>query len=353
MKRMPLIALTSLILTTPVITIIMTFCMCLALSSYIPASSIDWRDDYINRYKGDIEALGQGSMLVKSTDASEPNTIYAVYMNDSLASTVFSVIQGDTAAIDSYNELASTLDTFAGMYYVFATTYNPDAHLTVCFIHPLDHDKMLYLNTDGVRTYDALEVFTQATVPPSEPPAAETPAPSSGTETYDLDLTAGHYVGGLGIPTGRYTLTWVANNGNVYSPRSVNEIFREDRTTVYNNFDFYSGTELTVSGTLVLHIHTDNADFSKIKQRVIKKEVETVLAPGNYIAGTDFPEGTYFITAYEGHGNVYSHEADVNTIISTEPEAGHSIYQYNYATFSVGDSLEVSSCTIKLVPAGD
>lgn len=312
----------------------------------------DWRDAYINEYSKDVEALGQGCQLIKSADASEPNTIYMVYQNDSLSASLVSIVQGDKETIAGYSELTSTLDAFSDMYYLFATTYNPDAHLTVCFLHPLDHNKMLYLNTDGVRTYDAMQEFTQAAEAPSETPAENSPAPSSGTETYDLDLTAGHYVGGLGIPTGRYTLTWVANSGNVHSPLTVNEIFREDKTTVFNNFDFGMGTELEVSGGLVLHIHTDNAHFDGIRQRVIEKEVETVLPPGNYFAGTDFPEGTYFITAYEGHGNVHSYEAGVNEIISTEPD-GHSIYQYNYATFATGDPLEVSSCTIKLVPAGD
>ena len=171
-------------------------------------------------------------------------------------------------------------------------------------------------------------------------------------ESYDLDLSDGHYVGGLGIPTGIYTLTLVSGHGNVYSKGSINEIFGQDKTTIYNNFNFSDGVELNISGALTIHIHSDAADFGSVRQRQIVNEQEAILPPGTYTAGFDFYSGTYFICAYEGSGNVYSHDADVNEIISVEPKEGHSVFQYNYATFEPDDTIEISRCTIKLIPAG-
>ena len=331
-----------------------TICLCLSLAFCIHASSDDWRDDFISKYGNEIEnEMGNDKCkVIKSTDMDD--YVYMIFSDSSLSSTVVSVVSGDQSAIEAYREFTQLLDAYASMYYIFMLPYNKNGYFSVNVLNPLDANKILYTNVNGETVYDALAEFTgtENSQTPTETPT-EAPAETPSAETYDLDLTAGHYIGGLGIPTGYYTLTWVANSGNVYSPMKVNEIFREEKTTVYNNYDFSAGTELNVSGSLVLHIHTDNADFSKVTQREIHNESETVLPPGNYVAGTNFPEGTYFITAYEGHGNVYSHEADVNEILSTEPEAGHSIYQYNYATFETGDSLEVSSCTIKLVPAGD
>ena len=331
-----------------VISATLTVVLAILMAVNVFASSADdWRGKFISDNSGTFyNSFGTKCFLTKPDDM--PDYIYAVYNDASMSSDILSVLGGDATAIANYNELKKTMDSFSSVYYDIVQGYNPNGHFVMALLNPLNSDKLLYVSTDGVATYDAMKE-QQATG--SETPS-ETPSESAGTETYDLDLSAGHYKGGLGIPTGTYTLTWVANSGNVYSPLKVNEIFREDRTTTYNNFEFSEGTELKVSGNLIVHIHSDNADFSKVKQREITTEVETVLAPGNYTAGTDFPEGTYFIQAYEGSGNVHSYEADVNEIINVEPN-GHGIYQYNYATFKTGYPLEVSGCTIKLVPAGE
>ena len=337
-----------------IISLIVTLCFGILFGVYIAsASSIDWRQEFINKYEQDIkEPFGDKVSVVAPSDMTD--TVCMVYSDDSLTSVLVSYLSGDTGVITAFDDLRDAINAYSAMYYIFVKTYDTNGHFSIYVLNPLDTNKILLNSVDGVMVYDALKESTSEPSSPTQDQAQQetTESATATTESYDLDLTAGHYIGGLGIPTGRYTLTWVANSGNVHSPMKVNEIFREDKTTVYNNFDFNTGTELEVSGGLVLHIHTDNARFDGIKQREIEKEVETILAPGNYIAGTDFPEGTYFITAYEGHGNIHSYEAGVNEIISTEPD-GRSIYQYNYATFAVGDPLEVSSCTVKLVPAGD
>ena len=205
-------------------------------------------------------------------------------------------------------------------------------------------------------TYDPIDIkYSDTITGTSDIPIAGTIDLSqiNHPEPYDLDLSAGHYTGGLGIPTGTYSINLVSGHGNVISrDGDINEIFGEGRTTYYNNFSFTPGIDLEISGSLIVHIQCDAADFGAIKQREIVNEEEKILYPGKYGAGYDFPSGTYFIQAYEGHGNVHSSEADINEILSVTPEEGHSIYQYNYATFKDGAILEISSCTIKLLPAG-
>lgn len=73
----------------------------------------------------------------------------------------------------------------------------------------------------------------------------------------------------------------------------------------------------------------------------------TTSKSGNYIAGTDFPAGTYDLEALSGGGNVQGD--GLNVIMGTHND---DLYTKNYDnhTFSDGDELTVSGVSIKLIP---
>ena len=153
-----------------------------------------------------------------------------------------------------------------------------------------------------------------------------------------------------GVPTYAYDYETAVNEDHVLVPYYNYEVktkFLDEGIT----YDDLSEEDKERYEDVIVHIHSDNVDFSNTKQREITTEAETVLTPGIYQAGYDFPVGTYYICAYEGRGNVISYGANVNKIMSVEPNENY-IYQYNYASFAEGTDLEIKGCTVILIPAG-
>lgn len=175
---------------------------------------------------------------------------------------------------------------------------------------------------------------------------------------FEIDVAAGFYTAGIDIPYGTYSLSAVSGSGNVHSRKcGLNEIMAnpKDEWSIdsYNGAKFDNGSILEISGDLVLHIKSDNAQINNMTLRAVSAEVQTDLSAGNYTAGTDFPIGTYNVTALEGSGNVHSREADLNEIFSIDATEGWGVSQVSNVKFEEGAVLEVSSCSIRLVPVGE
>lgn len=81
---------------------------------------------------------------------------------------------------------------------------------------------------------------------------------------------------------------------------------------------------------------------------VTGNETEFITAEsGIYIAGTDFPVGTYDLEAISGNGNVFA--GDLNEIMGSDSNDFY-ISTYDNYTFEEGEELEVSGVSLKLVP---
>ncbi len=86
---------------------------------------------------------------------------------------------------------------------------------------------------------------------------------------------------------------------------------------------------------------------------------EYTLTSGNYIAGTDFPAGTYNVEAVAGAGNVSSdnmYTGGIHAIMGTaeaDEAIGGNFYEQIYRNISLpkGTTLTVTSVTIKLTPS--
>lgn len=224
---------------------------------------------------------------------------------------------------------------------------------TPCYaadVSSLSYKELLQAYYDLEAKYNELAGI-EATEPAEETPADETTSP------FEATLGAGFYTAGLDIPCGTYTLTAVSGSGNVHSREAgINEIMAnptdEWSIDTYNGARFSSGSVLEVSGDLVLQISSDDSQLNNMTARVIGPEVQCDFGAGNYVAGVDFPVGTYNVVALEGSGNVHSSEADLNEIFSVEAD-GWGIYQVNNVKFEEGAILEISGCSIQLVPVGE
>ena len=118
-------------------------------------------------------------------------------------------------------------------------------------------------------------------------------------EHFEVDLSAGNYVAGVDIPAGTYNLTATSGSGNLSSSNmysgGLNEIMGspadEYTQETFNNLSLPEGETLSLTGTVVLHIVSEDAQTGNMTSRVIGSETQTDLSAGNYTAGTDFPAG--------------------------------------------------------------
>lgn len=179
---------------------------------------------------------------------------------------------------------------------------------------------------------------------------------NSVEESFETNLSCGFYIPGIDIPEGKYNLVAVSGSGNVYMHSSLNEIMSSEDKEYYiqtfNGADLSGDSPLVIKGDLVLNIKSDSAKTQEMSPREIGSEAQTDLSAGNYTAGTDFPVGAYNIVCTSGMGNIHSSEADVNEIINVDPN-GFGIDRINNASFSDGDTLEISGCSVQLQPVGE
>lgn len=82
-----------------------------------------------------------------------------------------------------------------------------------------------------------------------------------------------------------------------------------------------------------------------------------MLENGNYVAGEDFPAGTYDIEAVSGFGNVYSDNiiGGINAIMGVPSEDDFDMAEKKYSNISLpeGTTLTVSNVKVRLTRVGD
>ena len=86
-----------------------------------------------------------------------------------------------------------------------------------------------------------------------------------------------------------------------------------------------------------------------------KKSYSTKLGAGHYVAGVDFPAGTYNITAVSGAGNVSSSNmfsGGLNEIMSNKEDSLY-ISSYKNATFEPGTKLSITSSVVINITSRD
>ncbi len=179
-------------------------------------------------------------------------------------------------------------------------------------------------------------------------------------EPYTVKLTSGHYTSGIDFPAGTYSITALSGSGNVYSDNAfhggLNELMsgtkKDHYISEFKNCELPPGTVLSISGVKI-SISSDAADVAGRTARTTDLTKEVRLSAGNYIAGTDFPAGTYNVVAVSGSGNVWSSNAldgGLNEIMSDTAD-DHYLLEFKNVNLSDGIELKISGMTIKLVPS--
>lgn len=98
----------------------------------------------------------------------------------------------------------------------------------------------------------------------------------------------------------------------------------------------------------------DKLAEEKRKEDELKKQKEleartVTLGNGTYLVGKDIPEGVYDIYAVKGGGNVMS-SSGINLIMGIEGEENFYQREEQNAALKDGDTIELSSVTVKFVP---
>ncbi len=179
-------------------------------------------------------------------------------------------------------------------------------------------------------------------------------------EAFETTLSSGHYTSGIDFPSGTYTIVATDGSGNVSSSNmfsgGLNELMAKKADDMYisefKNAKLEEDTVLSIGGNLTVKLTTKAADTAGMTSRNNEATEEVELSSGNYVAGTDFTSGVYDIILVKGSGNVSSsnmYNGGLNEIMGT----GDDMYikEFKNASFSDGDTLELSGLTVKLVPS--
>lgn len=193
-----------------------------------------------------------------------------------------------------------------------------------------------------------------------QPSAAPASSAVTALKPYSVELSSGHYTSGIDFPAGTYTITAVKGNGNVSTSNmysgGLNAVMGVKGGDMYQkefkNAKIPDGEVLSVSGVTVKISSAGNVN-TQLKKRENTATKEVTFSAGNYVAGTDFPEGTYDVIATKGSGNVSSdnmYEGGLNAVMSTKTDDMY-IKEFKNADFKSGVTLTISGVSVKLVPS--
>ena len=177
------------------------------------------------------------------------------------------------------------------------------------------------------------------------------------------ELGNGHYTAGIDLPIGRCNVYAVSGGGNVSSSNmfsgGMNEMFGIDDgegwyTESFTGLKMDKNVVLDVSGGVIIRLEYTNISKG-YSGRTYHEEEGFDLGAGNYVAGEDFPAGTYRITASYGTGNLSSSnifDGGVNEMFGIDDGYGWYSDRIENVELPKGEELEVSGgLGVRMVPA--
>lgn len=203
------------------------------------------------------------------------------------------------------------------------------------------------------------------------PEPTSVPSPTASPEpTIDLSalpseyiLTAGNYVAGIDIPSGRCSVTAVSGQGNLSSSNmfngGINEMFGVDDGTDFYTSEFTGlklpeGTTLTIGGSVKIKLAYNQIETG-FDGRIYDESNAITLGTGNFESGVDFDEGVYKVIAVSGSGNVSSDNmfnGGMNEMFGIDDGYGFYIGEFMNIDLPAGTELSISGgVKIKLIPA--
>lgn len=183
---------------------------------------------------------------------------------------------------------------------------------------------------------------------------------SDSSEPYAFTAQAGNYLADKDFPVGSYTVSVVSGSGTIASDVSelsaAGPMALQAGDAVQTELTFNSVNTLHVSGTLTLSLTSSAAKVNGFTGRKVTDATRYSMAPGfDYTAGTDFPAGTYTITATQGNGSVTSNNAEAGGIDEIMAATGTSdaVSKVVNVALPAGTVLSVTGADIILEPSGD
>jgi hypothetical protein len=102
---------------------------------------------------------------------------------------------------------------------------------------------------------------------------------------------------------------------------------------------------------VTIQITSSDASGTPLKPRNQTITKTEQFSDGNYVAGTNFPAGTYNLAAVSGGGNVTDDSSDMlNAIMGTDNNDMY-VKTYQNVDFKTGTKLTISGVTISLTPS--
>jgi hypothetical protein len=204
------------------------------------------------------------------------------------------------------------------------------------------------------------------------PAESASPSSASGAKA-QLQLTSGNYTSGIDFPAGKYNISAVSGSGNVSSSNLYSGGINAAMGTAeadkaaggniyqqqYSNINLPDGIVLSISGGVTIEITSDAASSAPLKHRVQPNTKTIDLGNGNFIAGKDFPAGTYDVIAVSGSGNVSSDNmfsGGINAVMGTKDAnsgLGTNLYEQAYKNVDLpdGTTITIDAVKIQLVPS--
>lgn len=120
-----------------------------------------------------------------------------------------------------------------------------------------------------------------------------------------------------------------------------------EETDYYPQVGFMEGVVLNVSGTITLHLKSDNSDVSGMKKRTVIGE-PYVFGEGEYTAGKDLDPGTYVITVTEGVGSISSDDGKMFAWLGFPAEPGINSARFTNYSCEDGAVIRVVGVTVEM-----
>lgn len=204
----------------------------------------------------------------------------------------------------------------------------------------------------------------QTAAPPSTSPAVTTPVqpPAPATTAVRLTFSSGHYTAGVDFPPGRYNIEAVKGGGNVSSSNAFSgginaimgvagqgDMFQQK----FSNINLPKGTVLTISRVTVT-LSSDSVSSAALQPRNQDIKDSVTLTNGHFVAGKDFPAGTYDISAVLGGGNVISSNlmsGGINAMMGVAGQGDVFEQLVRNVALTKDVTLSISNVTVRLAPS--
>ena len=232
-------------------------------------------------------------------------------------------------------------------------------------------------------------MITEARYMREHPGAAETEPSAPSSITYDADavqklidqaekdyksqdlpdvphewtLTAGNYLAGAEIPSGRINLTALSGSGNVvggdFLEGGINEVMSADSsdygwTSTFHGLELLRGDMLSITSDLVLSLEYSQVWYG-LEEFEMLEDKAVDLGPGNYtLADLPYSFAAYDVTALSGSGNFYGgdlFEGGVNATMSADSDWPGFIDRFHGFELEDGESFSITGdLVLRFVP---